>query len=247
MLPIHNTTYRKESKKGAVVGEGMRINRYLAMCGVCSRREADRAVESGRVYIDGVCAVIGQTAGPGSVVEMDGQRVTPPGARSCYLYNKPAGVTCTMRDAHADRTISRELERLGLPRGLKYAGRLDRDSEGLMILTDDGEYAQELTRGGGTHEKEYRVTLTSPYPEGFLRDMSGGVYLRELNRRTLPCETRAVKGKPDTFDIVLRQGLNRQIRRMCAECGMRVRRLVRTRIDDYRLEGIPVGGVVRIY
>ncbi|MCM1182992.1 MAG: pseudouridine synthase [Roseburia sp.] len=213
-----------------------RLNKYLAECGVCSRREADRLIGMGRVTVNNETARAGVQVGEGDVVAVDGAALTPPSARVVLAYNKPVGVTCTERDAHAERTI---IEALDYPRRLTYAGRLDKESDGLVIMTNDGELIQRMTQGRNRHEKEYIVTVDRDITGGFLSGMAKGVYLPELERTTRPCRVQRL-GK-NTFRIVLTQGLNRQIRRMCRAFGYEVSALTRVRVMNVVLGDLESG------
>ena len=207
-----------------------RLNKYLAECGVCSRREADRYIEQGKVMVNHAPAVSGMQVSNRDLVEVNGKAVKPVETRIILAYNKPLGVTCTEKDVHAVRTIHQALK---YPVRLTYAGRLDRDSEGLLIMTNDGDLIQKMMKGSEKHEKEYIVKVNKPITQDFLDGMSGGVYLKELDRTTRPCKVVA-KGKY-TFHITLTQGLNRQIRRMCQYFGYEVVSLRRIRVLNIEL------------
>ncbi len=213
-----------------------RLNKYLAECGVCSRREADRWIDQGRVTVNGQKAVSGMQVGGRDLVEVNGRQVKPVSSRVVLAYNKPVGVTCTEKDRHAEKTI---MEAVGYPVRLTYAGRLDKDSDGLIILTNDGELIQRMMRGANHHEKEYVVKVDREFTDDFLEKMSQGVYLKELDETTRPCLAERI-GKY-TFRIVLTQGLNRQIRRMCGCFGYKVRSLTRIRVMNIELDGLKSG------
>lgn len=207
-----------------------RLNKYLAECGVCSRREADRYIDQGRVTVNHVTAVSGMQVSEKDLVEVNGKAVRPVESKIILAYNKPVGVTCTEKDVHAARTIHQALR---YPTRLTYAGRLDRDSEGLLIMTNDGDLIQRMMKGSAGHEKEYVVKVNKPVTQEFLNGMSQGVYLKELDITTRPCKLE-MKGKY-TFHIVLTQGLNRQIRRMCQYFGYEVVSLRRIRVLNIEL------------
>lgn len=213
-----------------------RLNKYLAECGVCSRREADRWIDQGRVTVNGQKAVSGMQVGGRDLVEVNGRQVKPVSSRVVLAYNKPVGVTCTEKDRHAEKTI---VEAVRYPVRLTYAGRLDKDSDGLIILTNDGELIQRMMRGANHHEKEYVVKVDREFTDDFLEKMSQGVYLKELDETTRPCLAERI-GKY-TFRIVLTQGLNRQIRRMCGCFGYKVRSLTRIRVMNIELDGLKSG------
>ena len=155
----------------------VRINKYLAECGVCSRREADKYIEQGKVRVNQKTAVSGMQVSEQDVVEVVGKLVKPKQQKIVLAYYKPIGVTCTEKDAHADKTI---IQALNFPVRLTYAGRLDKDSEGLIIMTNDGELIQRMMRGANRHEKEYTVKVNREITDEFLEKMSQGVYLKEL-------------------------------------------------------------------
>ena len=222
----------------------MRINRYVALCGSLSRRDADKAIDEGRVRVNGAPALKGMLISATDMVELDGIRICPPDKKSYYLYYKPRGIVCTARDAHAALTVTDEIKRLSLPQSLTYAGRLDKESEGLLILTDDGEFIEKMMRAGTGHEKEYLVSLDLPVTDEFLRKMSSGLYLEDMGRRTNPCKVE--KTGPREFRIILTQGMNRQIRRMCASLGYSVTKLLRTRIENWELGDLEPGEARKI-
>lgn len=214
----------------------VRINKYLAECGVCSRREADKYIEQGKVRVNQKIAASGMQVSEQDVVEVAGKLVKPKQQKIVLAYYKPIGVTCTEKDAHADKTI---IQALNFPVRLTYAGRLDKDSEGLIIMTNDGELIQRMMRGANRHEKEYTVKVNKEITDEFLEKMSQGVYLKELEQTTRPCKLER-KGKY-TFRIILTQGLNRQIRRMCQEFGFKVTSLKRDRVMNIELAGLKSG------
>lgn len=214
----------------------MRLNKYIAACGICSRREADRLIENGRVCVNGQTAVSGMQVSDADFVEVNGKLVKPVSEKVVLAYYKPVGVTCTEKDKYAAKTI---VEAVNYPVRLTYAGRLDKESEGLMIMTNDGELIQRMMKGANCHEKEYVVKVDKEITDSFLDKMSKGVYLKELDETTRPCSLERI-GKY-TFKIVLTQGLNRQIRRMCAYFGYEVHRLVRIRIMNVELKELKTG------
>ena len=208
----------------------MRINRYLAACGVCSRRDADRLIEEGRVTVDGHTAKPGDRVEDGVFVLLDGRRLLPVTEHGLYLYYKPRGVVCTDRDAHAKRTLAGELENHpALPKGrrLLYIGRLDKESEGLLLLTDDSRLKRALESAESGIEKEYLVETDVPLSGEAVQRLEKGVYLSDLNLSTRPCRIRRTDDLH--FRITLTEGKNRQIRRMCLTEGVQVKRLVRVR------------------
>lgn len=213
-----------------------RLNKYLAECGICSRREADKLIDQGSVTVNGQGAVSGMQVSDKDCVEVNGRRVKAISSKVVLAYNKPIGITCTAQDRHAEKTI---VEALKYPVRLTYAGRLDRDSEGLIIMTNDGELIQRMMRGANHHEKEYLVKVDKELTEDFLSGMSKGVYLKELDETTRACSLERI-GKY-TFKIILTQGLNRQIRRMCENFGYKVKSLTRVRVMNIELAGLKSG------
>lgn len=214
----------------------VRINKYLAECGICSRREADKYIEQGKVKVNQKTAVSGMQVSEQDVVEFAGKVVQPKNRKIVLAYYKPIGVTCTEKDVHADKTI---IQALNYPVRLTYAGRLDKDSEGLIIMTNDGDLIQQMMKGANGHEKEYTVKVNKEITQEFLDKMSQGVFLKELAQTTRPCKLKQI-GKY-TFQIILTQGLNRQIRRMCQEFGYQVTSLRRDRIVNIELNGLRSG------
>ena len=192
----------------------VRLNKYLAECGVCSRREADRLIQQGKVTVNGQRAVSGMQVCDQDVVEVNRRKIRPVSSKVVLAYYKPVGITCTEKDKYAEKTI---VDAIKFPVRVTYAGRLDKDSDGLMILTNDGELIQRMMKGSNGHEKEYVVKVDKEITEDFLADMAKGVYLKELDQTTYPCKITRV-GKY-TFRLILTQGLNRQIKRMCETLG----------------------------
>lgn len=213
----------------------VRINKYLSEAGVCSRREADRQVEAGNVTIDGVTAQTGAKVLPGQLVCYCGAPVQKEQERILLVFNKPAGIVCTAEKREKNNVI----DYLHYPKRIYPIGRLDKDSEGLLLLTNDGEIVNKIMRAGNMHEKEYIVTVNKPVTEPFMRGLAGGVPLAELNTTTRKCHVKQT-GKWE-FKIILTQGLNRQIRRMCEYFGYRVEKLIRTRIMNIELGSLKSG------
>ncbi|OGI38934.1 MAG: 23S rRNA pseudouridine synthase F [Candidatus Muproteobacteria bacterium RBG_16_64_10] len=211
----------------------MRLNKYISETGICSRREADAWIASGRVTINGKRAELGTQVGNGDEVRVD-KRVV--GAKKQHVYiclNKPVGITCTT-ERHIDGNI---VDFIGHPARIFPIGRLDKDSEGLILLTNNGDIVNTILRAENNHEKEYVVPVDKPVTAAFLAGMAGGV--RILGVRTKPCRVSRVDDY--VFRIVLTQGLNRQIRRMCEVFGYAVRRLQRVRIMNIRLGKLRIG------
>lgn len=218
------------------MSETMRINKYIANAGICSRRDADRLVEEGKVTVNGLPAKPGMSVSTSDIVCVSGKVIKAKDNKVVLAFYKPIGITCTERDKFAEKTI---LEYVKYPVRVTYAGRLDKDSEGLILLTNDGDLIQALMKGSNRHEKEYVVKTDREITAQFLEKMSQGVYLRELSQTTRPCQVTQV-GK-NTFKIILTQGLNRQIRRMCKELGYNVTSLKRIRIEKITIDGLKIG------
>lgn len=216
--------------------EEIRLNKYLAECGVCSRRDADKLIASGKVTINGKPAGMGAKVTAADTVTVGKKVLQSRNAKVVLAYYKPVGVTCTERDKFADRKVTEEI---GYPVRVTYAGRLDKDSEGLLLLSNDGDLIQRMMKAANGHEKEYVVKTKQEITDVFLEKMSVGVYLKELGIKTRPCKVEKM-GKY-TFRIVLTQGLNRQIRRMCQELHMEVVSLKRIRIMNVSVDRLRPG------
>ena len=210
--------------------EAVRLNRYLASCGVCSRREADRLIEEGAVTVDGAAAVPGMLVTGREKIRVRDRVVRGQDRKVVVAWYKPVGVTTTERDPHAKKTVG---DAFSYPVRLTYAGRLDRDSEGLLLMTNDGDLIEAMMRGSAGHEKEYVVRTTARIQDVQLSRMAEGIYLKDLGVKTRPCKVRRLGDH--SFDIVLTQGLNRQIRRMCQAVGLHVQTLKRVRVLNITL------------
>ena len=213
--------------------QGKRLNKFIADSGYCSRREADRLIAEGRVKVDGRVGVLGDKILPGMSVLVDGQSLTGDGEKVYILLNKPVGIVCT-----ADpREPMNVVDYLDYPIRIFPVGRLDKDSEGLLLMTSDGEIVNRLLRAAGGHEKEYEVTVDRPVTREFIEGMMKGVPI--LDTVTLPCKVRRTGDK--SFNIIIVQGLNRQIRRMCEYFGYNVTSLRRIRIMNIKLGSLKPG------
>ncbi len=219
----------------------VRLNKYLAECGVCSRREADVLIEAGKVTVNGRKAEPGMRVSGADEVICNGKTLKSRNEKVVLAYYKPLGVTCTEKDRFADKTLK---DAFDYPIRVTYAGRLDKETEGLLLMTNDGDLIQRLMRGTEHHEKEYVVKVTKELIPDFKEKMEAGVFLSELNRRTKPCKVE-VLGKY-TFKIILTQGLNRQIRRMCQELGYKVNALQRIRVANVTLGKLRPGTFRRV-
>lgn len=221
-----------------------RLNKYIAEAGICSRREADKLIASGRVTVDGVVATAGVQVEAGQIIRVGKKIIGNKNEvkKVVLLVNKPVGIVCTeeMKEKH---NIIRFLK---YPTRITYAGRLDKDSEGLLVMTNDGDLIQQMMRAANGHEKEYKVTVHKEITDKFIEEMSKGVRIRKeekgktiFDEVTRPCEVKKI-GKY-TFSIVLTQGLNRQIRRMSETLGYKVTSLKRVRIMNLELGNIKTG------
>ena len=214
----------------------IRLNKFLAESGVCSRREADKLIEAGKVLVNGVKAPMGCKVSETDTVQVNGSLVQGKEKNVVLAFYKPVGVTCTEKDKYAKKIVN---DYIHYPIRVTYAGRLDKDSEGLLLLTNDGTLIDAMMRGANRHEKEYVVKVNKEITEAFVKRMREGIYLEELETKTRPCQVERL-GKY-TFRIVLTQGLNRQIRRMCKTCGYEVVSLKRERVMNITLEKLEPG------
>lgn len=213
--------------------EPMRLNKYLSDSGFCSRREADRLVEQGKVVIDGEVAQLGQKVIPGQNIVINGKPLKREEERILIAFNKPRGIVCTTSKKDKDNIV----DYLNYGKRIYPIGRLDKDSEGLILLTNKGDIVDKILRGSNYHEKEYVVTVNKKITKQFVEGMEAGVPI--LDTVTRPCKLHVVNDR--TFRIIISQGLNRQIRRMCEYFGYRVQTLKRVRIMNIQLNHLKVG------
>lgn len=223
--------FRKEKMSGEV-----RLNKFLSDAGFCSRREADRLIEQGKVQVDGVTARQGMKVSQDQRVTVNGQNITREKEMILLVVNKPRGVVCTTDKRWGDQTV---YDMLNYPKRVFSIGRLDKESDGLLLMTNNGDILNKIMRAGNYHEKEYLVTVDKEITPTFLRKMAEGVYLKELEVKTRPCKVE-LAGKMQ-FRIILTQGLNRQIRRMCEALHYNVTRLQRVRIMNIQLGDLKPG------
>ena len=216
--------------------ERVRLNKYIAECGICSRRDADKLVEAGEIEVNGTVAVAGMKIGPSDEVRYKDKIIRPVNKKVVLAYNKPIGVTCTERDEHAELTLGDVID---YPVRLNYAGRLDKDSNGLLLLTNDGDLIEALMRGSNDHEKEYVVKTDKKIDDSIKNRLEKGIFLKDLNVTTKPCKVRIISDHK--FSIVITQGLNRQIRRMCEAVGLKVVKLTRIRVASIELGNLTSG------
>ncbi len=217
----------------------MRINKYISSTGFCSRRMAEQIVEEGRVLVNGERATISTPVNEGDVVCIDGKKVEPTQEYVYLILNKPVGITCTT-ERHIEGNI---IDYVNYPKRIFPVGRLDKDSCGLILLTNDGDLVNQALREENGHSKEYEVEVNRQFDEHFLKQMAAGVKIynpvSDSYVVTKPCTVRANGSK--RFTIVLKQGYNRQIRRMCSALGYKVRFLRRVRFINLTLKGLPQG------
>ncbi|MEK4027521.1 MULTISPECIES: 23S rRNA pseudouridine(2604) synthase RluF [Bacillaceae] len=211
----------------------MRINKFISESGKTSRRGADKLISEGKVTINGKLAEVGSQVEPGDDVRINGESVQIEKNHVYIALNKPVGITSTT-EKHVKGNI---VDFVNHPLRIFHIGRLDKDSDGLILLTNDGDIVNEILRAENNHEKEYIVTVDKPITSEFLKKMASGVEI--LDTKTLPCEV--IQTSKYEFHIILKQGLNRQIRRMCAALGYKVLRLQRIRIMNIHLGSLPIG------
>lgn len=211
----------------------IRINKYISQCGYCSRREADRLIADGKVQLNGAPASMGMRVMQGDVVSVMGEQLVPDEPEIVLALHKPKGIVCTTSQKDPDNVI----RFLDYPKRIYPVGRLDKDSTGLLFLTNNGQLMDDILRGSNYHEKEYIVSVNKPLKDSVLQAMRQGVPI--LDTMTRPCKIRQT-GK-NSFHIILTQGLNRQIRRMCEYFGYRVVTLKRIRITNFELGNLAEG------
>lgn len=212
---------------------GTRLNKYISEQGICSRREADKLIQEGRIKINGLQATLGTKVTENDTVTLNGKVINLKQKLIYIALNKPKGITCTTEKKVKGNIV----DFVNHPERIFPIGRLDKDSEGLILLTNDGDIVNKILRSGNNHEKEYVVTVNKPITKEFITSMTSGVKI--LDTITKPCIVR--KEKDNVFRIVLTQGLNRQIRRMCEALGYKVTKLVRVRIMNIDLTSLPLG------
>lgn len=235
MGPRWHSDAPRQVREPAINPTSIRLNKYISESGICSRREADRYIEQGLVFINGRRAVIGERVGPGDRVKVNGRMLEPRRADEFIVIalNKPVGVVSTTEEGEKANIV----DFVNHSTRLFPVGRLDKDSQGLIFLTNNGDLVNKILRAGNNHEKEYLVTVGKPITDEFIAGMGNGVpILGEITKRC-PVE----KESTFVFRITLVQGLNRQIRRMCEHFGYEVVKLERIRIMNVRLKGLPLG------
>ncbi len=221
--------------------EPTRINKYIAECGIASRRDADKLILAGKVLINGKAASPGDKITDADEIIVNGKPLTGKNDKIVLAYYKPIGVTCTEKDRFAEKKIT---DVINYPVRVTYAGRLDKDSEGLILLSNDGDLINKLMKGSNQHEKEYLVKINKEVTDDFVKKMSEGMYLKEIDITTRPCKVEKI-GKY-SFKIILTQGVNRQIRRMCKSLNCYVTHLKRVRVANIELAGMKIGELRKI-
>lgn len=219
----------------------MRLNKYLASCGICSRRDADKLIEQGVVTVNGKKADVGCRVTSRDTIAVRGKKIAGMDKKVVLAYYKPIGVVCSERDTHAKKLV---IDDMKYPVRVTYAGRLDKDSEGLLLMTNDGDLIDAMMRGANRHEKEYIVKTSKEWTGEAIQAMRDGIYLEELNVTTRPCEIEQLG--PKTLRMILTQGVNRQIRRMCKSQGYEVTSLKRTRVMNIKLGNLKPGAYEEI-
>ena len=220
----------KEQKSNT---EEIRLNKFLSDAGFCSRRQADRLIEEGHVKVNNETALMGQKVTLLDKVTVDGKEVSREKEQIVIAFNKPVGVECTTDKNNPDNIV----DYINYKKRIYPIGRLDKNSQGLILLTNDGALVNNILKASNYHEKEYVVTVDKPITEEFIKQMSKGVKI--LDQVTRPCVVKKVN--KHTFNIILTQGLNRQIRRMCETLGFKVQKLKRVRIMGVHLDNLPIG------
>ena len=215
--------------------ENIRLNKFLSDAGVCSRRAADKAIEEGRVLVNGEIPLMGQRISSSDEILFDGKSVSNANKKPVLIaYNKPVGIVCTAEKKEKNNIV----DHIGYPERIYPIGRLDKDSNGLILLTNQGDLVNKIMRAVNAHEKEYIVSVDKEIDKDFIKKMSDGVYLDELEVTTRKCKVK--KLSKYEFNIILTQGLNRQIRRMCQMLGYKVKTLKRVRIMNIELGDLKV-------
>ena len=220
----------KEQKSNT---EEIRLNKFLSDAGFCSRRQSDRLIEEGHVKVNNETALMGQKVNLLDKVTVDGKEVSREEEQIVIAFNKPVGVECTTDKNNPDNIV----DYINYRKRIYPIGRLDKNSQGLILLTNDGALVNNILKASNYHEKEYVVTVDKPITEEFIKQMSKGVKI--LYQVTRPCVVKKVN--KHTFNIILTQGLNRQIRRMCETLGFKVQKLKRVRIMGVHLDNLPIG------
>ena len=217
----------------------VRLNKKMSEIGYCSRRKADELIKSKKITVNGEIAKLGQLVSKDDIIEVNGEVIKRDDEKIILAYNKPKGVICTESKVEKNVKITDLIKKFNIDKRIFTVGRLDKDTEGLIILTNDGDLARDITNTKNDYEKEYEVKVDKNIDDNFIEKMEKGVYLTELNVRTKRCKIK--KNGDKSFYITITQGLNRQVRRMCKELGFRVTYLKRVRIINLKIEDLKVG------
>ncbi len=217
----------------------VRLNKKMSEIGYCSRRKADELIKSKKITVNGEIAKLGQLVSKDDIIEVNGEVIKKDDEKIILAYNKPKGVICTESKVEKNLKIADLIKKFNIDKRIFTVGRLDKDTEGLIILTNDGDLARDITNTKNDYEKEYEVRVDKNIDDNFIEKMEKGVYLTELNVRTKRCKIK--KSGDKSFYITITQGLNRQVRRMCKELGFRVTYLKRVRIINLKIEDLKVG------
>ena len=224
----------------------MRLNKKLVELGVCSRRNADKLIEEGRVKVNGELATLGEKVCDEDDIEVDGELVAKDNEKILIAYNKPRGIICTESSVEKNEKISDKIKEFGFDKRLFTIGRLDKDSTGLILITNDGDLAKKITDKSNGYEKEYEVRVSKEITADFLHKLENGVYLSEIKKKTKPCKVHRFGKELYRFSITIVEGLNRQVRRMCRELGYHVVDLKRVRIMKLQLGNLKIGEYKKI-
>lgn len=219
----------------------MRLNKKLVSIGYCSRRNADKLIEFSRVYVNGKVATLGQLVDDTDEIMIDGEIIDTDNEKIILAYNKPKGVVCTESKIEKQTKISDLIKKFGIDKRLFTVGRLDKDTTGLIIITNDGELSKKITDTKNNYEKEYEVLVNKDVTDEFVKNLERGVYIKDLDKTTLPAKIKLYKNNKKKFNITITQGLNRQVRRMCRELGYHVYQLNRVRIMKLKLNDLKIG------
>ena len=217
-----------------------RINKKLVMLGIASRRNADKMILDNRVEINEKLAVLGDKVSENDVIKVDG-RIVKNEKKIILAYNKEKGVICTESSKEKNIKISDKIKNFGFDKRLFTIGRLDKDTTGLIFITNDGDLARKITNSNNNYEKEYEVRVNKPIDDNFIKQIEEGIFLNDILKKTKPAKIVLLNDEKYRFRIVITEGLNRQIRRMCKELGFRVVSLKRVRIINYKLGNLKQG------
>ena len=221
--------------------EEMRLNKKLVELGITSRRKADEMIERGLVSVNGEIATLGTKVLDTDIIEVDGKVIKNDTSKIILMYYKEKGVICTESDAEKGVRISDKIKEFGFKKRLFTVGRLDKDTVGLIIITNDGDLSRDILNTKNNYEKEYEVIVNKEINADIKKGLEDGVYLKDLNKTTKKCKVKTYKDDKHKFNITITQGLNRQVRRMCEAFNLRVIKLKRVRIINLKLKDLKPG------